>query len=262
MYRQSERSNRADSGALMRRLLIPVILLAASTLGQNCVKYGATTTLSGTLLMRDEAGYNQYTALRLPQPICIAADPKDVHDTTDPYYRTRSGVIEVQANVYGGDETAPAFLRGRMKKLIGYRVVVKGDLFPRTTGYDRTEIGLRVEAVDPADPAGRQALLRPEPEVKVSDVDAYDLSINAGERLVIEAFQSGSKLPLLPSDQYVTHWMTSLEVVYIDCRPSYERSFISTTAKDGGTCFNNDLCALFAFPKKPVMLNLRCTKMH
>jgi hypothetical protein len=117
-----------------------------------------------------------------------------------------------------------------------------------------------VHAVDAVDRAGRDALLTPAATIKIKDIDAYDVTINAGRRLIIEAHESATMTPLVPSDQYVTHWMTSLEVVYVDCRDGYELSLISTTEKDGGICFPGNLCGFSAFPKKPVILKLRCTK--
>jgi len=244
----------------MLKLPIFLFLFLAIGLGQNCIKYGAPTTLNGTLLLRDEAGYNQFIAFKPVAAICTVADPKDVTDTADPYYRRRSGVKEVQAGVYGGD-SASAALRDRLNRLIGYRVVIKGDVFPATTGYDRTNVVLRVTAVDAADPSGQQALLAPRTEIKAKDVDVYDVTVNAGKRLVIDAHESGSTIPLLPTDRYVTHWMTGGEVVYLDCGAGYERKLLSSTAKDGGSCFQgNGLCGISAFPNKPVIIKLRCTK--
>ncbi len=244
----------------MPKVPIFLILFLAIGFGENCIKYGAPTTLTGTLLLRDEAGYNQFIAFKPVAPICTVADPKDVTDAADPYYRRQSGVRECQAGVYGSDSVSAA-LRDRLNRLIGYRVVIKGDVFPATTGYHRTNVVLRVTAVDAADPSGRQALVAPRVDIKAKDLDAYDVTISAGRRLVIEAHESGSTTPLLPTDRYVTHWMTGGEVVYLDCRVGYERKVISSTVRDGGICFDgDDLCGLSAFPKKPVIIKLRCTK--
>ena len=246
----------------MYRFAIFLVLFIARGAGQNCIKYGASVTLTGTLSMRDESGYNQFTALRLSSAICTVADPKDVEDATNPYYRKQSNISEVQASVYGNDAAANA-TRERVEKLIGYRAVIKGDLFPAVTGYDRTNVVLRVEAVDAADSSGQKAILKPKPEVKLKDVDAYDVTVNAGKRLVIEAHERGSTAPLLPADEYLTHWMTGAGAVYFDCRDGYELNLVSTTEKDGGTCLNGvPLCGLTAFPKTPVIMKLQCTKRH
>src|SRR5437870_321008 len=99
-----------------------LILFIARGFGQNCIKYGEPTTLTGTLLLRDEAGYNQYIALRLERVICTVADPTDpFYDPTDPFYRMYSGIREVQANAYGSDPASSA-LRDRLNRLIGHRV--------------------------------------------------------------------------------------------------------------------------------------------
>lgn len=147
-----------------------------------------------------------------------------------------------------------------MERLIGHQVIVKGDLFPATTGYHRTDLQLRVEAVDPAEGVGEQALLKPSVPFKPKDIDSYGVTINAGQRLVIEAHESGSNLNLSPADQYAPHWMTGGEVVYVDCRDGYERKLISTTEKDRNICFDGDLCGLTAFPKKPGTIKFQCTR--
>ena len=47
----------------MAELRVLLVLFVVNAFGQNCIKYGAPTTLTGTLLLRDEAGYNQFIAL-------------------------------------------------------------------------------------------------------------------------------------------------------------------------------------------------------
>jgi hypothetical protein len=242
------------------RLAFFLVLFIARGADQNCIKYGAPTTLSGTLSLKDEAGYNEFIVLRLSSAICTLADPKDGEDATDPYYRKQSNISEVQASVYGNDAATNA-TRERVEKLIGYRAVIKGDLFPAVTGYDRTNVVLRVEAVDAADSSGQKAILKRKPEVKLKDVDVYDVTVNAGKRLVIEVYERGATAPLLPADEYLTHWMTGAGVVYFDCREGYKLGLLSTTDSDGGTCLNGfPLCGLTAFPKTPVMMKLRCTR--
>ncbi len=101
---------------------------------------------------------------------------------------SRSNISEVHAPVYGTDPAANA-TRERVEKLIGYRVAIKGDLFPAITGYERTNVVLRVEAIEAADASGQKAILKPKAEVKLKDIDVYDVTINAGKRLVIEAHE-------------------------------------------------------------------------
>jgi hypothetical protein len=235
------------------------VLFVLSSFGQNCLKYGAPTTLSGTLSLRDEAGYNQFIVLKLVRPICTVTDPKGLANPSDEYYRRQNGVKEIQAVVYGSD-TASTKLRDRLERLLGNRVIIKGDLFPATTGYHRTNVELRVLAVDAVDAAGQQALLAATVPFRAREVAAYDVTINAGQRLVIEARETGSASLLLPADQYAPHWMTGGEVVYVNCRDGYERKLISTTEKERGICSDEDLCGLSAFPKKPVIIKFRCIR--
>lgn len=244
----------------MSRFVFFLLLFIARGAGQDCIKYGAPVTLTGMLSLKDEAGYNEFIALRLASSICTEVDLKDVENATDPYYRKESSIRELHASVYGNDAAANT-TRERLEKLTGYRVVIRGDLFPAITGYQRTSVALRVEEVDAADSSGRKAILKPKPVVNLKDVDVYDVTVNAGKRLVIEADEYGSTVPLVPADQYLTHWMTGAGVVYFDCRDGYELALISTTANDGGTCLNGfPLCGLTAFPKTPVVMKLQCTK--
>jgi len=244
----------------MSKVAILEVLLVASSFGQNCLKYGARTSLSGTLSVRDEAGYNQFIVFKPFRPICTVLDTNDhVADPGDEYYRRQDGLREIQAGVYGSDAASSA-LRDRLERLTGHRVTIKGDLFPARTGYHHTNVQLRVEAVDAIDTAGQQALLAPTPPFTPKQVYAYDVTINAGQRLVLEAKETGSADLLLPADQYAPHWMTGGEVVYVNCRDGYERKLISTTEQNGGICSDGDLCGLSAFPKTPVIIKFRCFK--
>jgi hypothetical protein len=221
--------------------------------------YGAPATLAGTLLLRDEAGYNEFIALKLVQPICTVVDSRTVSVPGLQYGRAHSGVRIIQAGVYGSDEHSGT-LRERLDRLVGHRVTIQGDLFPAQTGYHRTEVQLRVEAVDAIDAAGRQALRVTRPEFKAQDVAAFDVTINAGRRLLLETRETGSARLLLPPDQYVSHLMTGAGWLWVDCREGYDRKLISTTEKEG-ICFDGeDPCGLPAFPTKTIILKFRCTK--
>ena len=223
---------------------------------QNCITYGVPTALTGTLSLRDEAGYNQFVVLHPARPICTEGGPAEIaYD----YSRKRSGVSEIQAGVYG-DGVESEQLRERINLLVGHRAIIRGDLFPATTGYHRTAVQLRVLSVDAADIAGQRALLTPRIPFTPVDSPAYDVTVNAGKRLVIDAKESATGVALAPPDQYAPHWMTGGEVVYIDCRDGYQRKLTSSTEKDGGICFDGDLFGFNAFPKKPVTIRYRCTK--
>ncbi len=233
------------------------LLLAVNCLGQACYTFGKQTTLRGTLALKDEAGYNQFLVLTPERPFCAAADPQDVPDPKDAYYRRRNGIREVQADVYGGPEANA--LRDRLERLIGHQMAITGDLFPAFTGYHRTEVQLRVQSVSAVDTAGEEALREPKTPFVAKDVEAYDVSVRAGPRLVVEARETGTEEILRPAEQYAPHWMTSLEVVYIDCREGYKRHLIHTTAAEG-LCVDGDLCGLSAFPKVEVTMEFRCTR--
>jgi Domain of unknown function (DUF4431) len=202
--------------------------------------------LAGTLILKDEAGYNQFIALRLPRAICTMPDP---------YH---GAIREIQAGVYGSDAHSED-LRDRLDRLVGYRVTIKGVLFAAHTGYHRTKVQHGVESVDAADAAGKRALRIPKPEFRARNVAVYDVTINAGRRLAIEAHQTGSGKALRPADKYLSHWMTGGEVLYVDCLDGFERSLISSTDKDM-FCFDGDLCGIQAFTTKPVIIKIRCTK--
>ena len=231
---------------MARLMMVFLGLSIATSVGQNCIEYRKSTIFAGTLLLKDEAGYNQFIALQLTRPICTRPDPVE------------SAIREIQAGVYGSD-AGSANLRDRVDRLVGHRVMIKGDLFPAQTGYHRTNVQLSVESVGAVDAAGKRALRVPKPEFRARKVAAYDVTINAGQRLVIEARESESNTALRPADKYVSHWMTGGEVLYVDCLDGFERHLISSTEKDGGFCFDGDLCGLSAFPTKPVIIKLRCT---
>jgi hypothetical protein len=114
-----------------------------------------------------------------------------------------------------------------------------------------------VQKIDPLDAGGEAALLAQKPEVKIRDVPSYEVTVNAGARLVIEVRESKSKALLVPPDEYAPHWMTGGEVVYIECRKGYE------VGPEGNTCATAGVgCAVNAFPNQPTLVRFRCTKGH
>ena len=244
----------------MAKLVALLILFVVCSFGQNCIKYSASTTLNGKLSLRDESGYRQYIIFSPVRAICVEADSKDLQNKGDQFYRKQSDVKEIQAGVFGSEPDLDA-LRDRLNRLIGCRVIIKGDFFPATTGYHRTYVQARIEAVDPVDAAGQRALLTPRVEIKAKELDAYDVTIIAGKMLEVEVHECGSKTPLLPSDLYAIHWMSGGDVMYVHCRDGYDLSLLSSTEKDGGICFTGELpCGVVPSAKNPVILKLRCTK--
>jgi Domain of unknown function (DUF4431) len=240
----------------MSKLLVLYILLLATGFCQKCVTYSVPTTLRGTLSLRDEAGYDQFVVFHPSQPICTVRGPGEV---ADDYTRKRSRVTAIQAEVYGSD-AGSGELRERLDRLVGHHVTIRGDVFPATTGYDRTDVQLRVVSVDAADSAGQRALVAPRIPFKPIEAAAYDVTVNAGKRLVIDTRDIDTGAALIPADKYAPHWMTGLEVIYIDCRDGYKRKMISSTEKSGGICFDGDLCGFSAFPEEPVIIKFRCTR--
>ena len=68
----------------MPKVVAFLILFAANAFGQTCIKYGAPATLTGTLLLKDEAGYNQFISLKPVRAICVEVDPKEGDDANYP----------------------------------------------------------------------------------------------------------------------------------------------------------------------------------
>src|SRR5215469_4297038 len=225
----------------MYRCTLLQLVVVATGIGQNCIPYGARTTINGSLFIVDESGYKQYIAVRLQRPICtVPGSPKDAE-----WAHSESGLRVIQAGVYGSDEASEK-QRDRLDRLVGHEVVLKGYLSPRVTGYDRTAVHMYVEAVGPVDSSGRNAVQTPVPPFKPKAVEVYDVTVSAGTRLVVEARQTKSGTLLTPGEKYSRHWMTGGEVLYVDCMKGYDRALISTTEKDGGTCPDRDLCGLTA----------------
>jgi hypothetical protein len=230
-------------------------LLAASSFAQNCIQYNVPVTLAGRLSLVNESGYNQFIAFNLRSPLCTASDPgKGLA-----WERGQAGVRMIQAGVYGSDDASET-LRDRLNRLVGHAVTIQGVLFPAETGYHRTNVQFSVEAVDPIDSSGRDALWARRIPSKAREVEAYDVTVNAGKRLVVRARESGSGDSLVPGDGYITHWMTGGEVLIVDCLDGYDRKLMNTREKDGGRCFDGDLCWLSAFASKPIITKFRCTK--
>jgi hypothetical protein len=243
----------------MSKIAVALLLFAINGFGQDCLTYGKPTTLTGTLSLKDEAGYNQFIVLHLIRPICTIADPKDAVAGAADYYRARKNVMEIQPGGYG--EPDVDMIRERLNRLIGHRVTVKGWVFPRTTGYHRTDVQLWVQRIDPLDPAGEMALRTVKPPIQFKDVDTYEVTVNAGRRLVIEARESESETILTPPEQYAPHWMTGGEVVYVKCRESYFLTPLSIEQKaEPSSCDQALGCGLNAFPNKPTVLYFRCSK--
>ena len=229
------------------------VLFAITSFGQSCLEYDAPTSIKGRLSLRDEAGYNQFIVLTPNRPVCTIADPKDAD------HPGQKKVREIQAGVYG-DSSADG-LRERLDRLIGHRVTVKGSLFPASTGYHRTEVQLKVQSVSPLDTGGEIALRTAKPDILIRDIGAYEVVVNAGRRLLIEAREIGSRSILVPSAQYAPRWMTGGEVLYVKCRQGYALTPLSVDSKAKPLFCDDELgCAFNAFPHEPVIARFRCAR--
>jgi hypothetical protein len=163
---------------------------------------------------------------------------------------------------YGvGEGSVGDAIRDRLSRLVNQRVTIRGTLMHGMTGYQKTLVVLQVQQVEPLTAAGRRALAAPRVPVKLKDVPAYDVVVNAGPRLALEARDSASGFPLTPPDPYVPHWMTGGYVVYYNCREGYSLDLQSITPPAGAVLLGEDLGYGVNFaPNPPVVLKFRCTK--
>jgi hypothetical protein len=205
----------------------------------------------GALARVDENGYRQWIALRPLRPVCTLADPADeFSDAVD-------DVTVIQ--VFAADDAKE--VHSRLGRLIGKNAIVSGKLTQWYTGYQRAEVVLDVQAVQPLDASGEAALRAPDPpRAVVREVSAYDVSVRAGESLTKETTELGTRKVLEPVDEYAPHWVTGGDVVYVNCRDGYRRKLISSTDQqitvdddDVGFGFN-------AYPDKPLVLRFRCIR--
>jgi hypothetical protein len=123
-----------------------------------------------------------------------------------------------------------------------------------------------VEEIEPVEAAGRRALEAPKPpKPKLKNLKSYEATVRAGRRLVIEAHEVGSRAPLLPTDGYLSHWMTGGEVAYLNCRKGYDLKALSIVPKDAAVCdteMEDTQCMFNAYPPKLITLRLLCTNPH
>jgi hypothetical protein len=176
-------------------------------------------------------------------------------DPTDEFKGAVKGVTMLQTF-----NANSALVRSQLERLAGKRGVLTGELTQWGTGYQRAEMVFDVASVQAIDDAGRVALSAPDqPKPVVRDVAAYDVTVRAGRSLTLEARETGSSTPLLPTREYTPHWMTGGEVVYVDCRDGYERKLISNTDRQG-FCSDDDLCGFSAYPAKTIVIKFHCAK--
>lgn len=137
---------------MVTRLLILFFLLVAgvsTASGQNCLEYGPSVSLTGTIRSRVFAGPPNYesikrgdrketaTILTLVDAICMTA----TNATGDSFDVPETDVKEVQLVI-----SKPAHWK-TLKALRGKPVVVTGTLFHAHTGHHRTKILITVTGI-------------------------------------------------------------------------------------------------------------------
>ena len=137
---------------MFTRLLILICLLAAgfsTASGQNCLEYGPSVSLTGSLSTRVFAGPPNYESIKrgdrtetaiiltLATPVCLTAgDPANSFDVPE------TNVREVQLLI-----TNPSHWK-TLKRLRGKPVIISGTLFHAHTGHHRTKILIEVAEIN------------------------------------------------------------------------------------------------------------------
>ncbi len=137
------------SNNLFARLSLLVVLLAAGVSiasGQNCLQYGPTVSLTGTLTSRVFAGPPNYESVKrgdrketaiiltLASPTCTST----TNNTSDSFDVPETDIRELQLVL-----TKPSHWKA-VKRLVGKPVVITGTLFHAHTGHHRTKVLIQV----------------------------------------------------------------------------------------------------------------------
>lgn len=94
------------------------------------------------------------------------------------------------------------------------------------------------------------------------EVNAYEITVDAGESLIKEAREFGTRKVLKPVDEYAPYWVTGGEVVYVHCRDDYDVEFVKASiAKDDALCGLVGNSCGFGIPEHGTLtLTMRCIK--
>ena len=143
------------TNSLFARLSLLGFLLVAgfsTASGQNCLEYGPTVSLTGTISSRVFAGPPNYESIKrgdrketaiiltLASPVCITAN-----DTVNSFDVAEADVREVQLVI-----SKPEHWKA-LKRLRGKPVAITGTLFHAHTGHHRTKILITVDRINTTD---------------------------------------------------------------------------------------------------------------
>ena len=143
------------NNSLFARLFVLVFLLAAgfsTASGQNCLEYGPSVSLTGTLSSRVFAGPPNYESIKrgdrketaiilsLASPVCTTANT-----TSNSFDVAETDVREVQLVI-----SKPEHWKA-LKRLRGKPVAITGTLFHAHTGHHRTQILITVDRINTTD---------------------------------------------------------------------------------------------------------------
>ena len=130
-----------------------VVVLSAPTPAQNCLEYGPTVTLTGTLQSRVFAGPPNFESikrgdaketaiiLKLASPSCTKGDDPMGYDVS------YSNIREMQLVIYDDDKSKNDEQWKIVDQRSGKRVVVTGTLFGAHSGHHRTNVLIQVSDI-------------------------------------------------------------------------------------------------------------------
>ena len=221
-------------------LLAVLLVMASIGFADDCLGYGQAVTIPGRLGTQDDGGYRRWIALSPSRPICIMDDP--------------TPVAELHISALGKDDVSD-----RLGRLLGHAVVVRGTLYPGITGYYGTRVSLGVADVEPIDDAGRAALARPQPNMPIKEVGAYDIEIIVGERLFKQARQTATGRLLKPTEAYAPHKMIGEDLMYPRCRGGYRLGTSNLYPPRADQCAL-DVCGVEVDRTRTVTIRMECLR--
>jgi hypothetical protein len=209
--------------------------------------YDKPVQLQGRLEFRDEGGYRKYSVLKPQNAICTKQGKEQ-------WEAPITHVTELHAYTVDDEQ-----LSDRLERLTGTLVKITGELSPAVTGYQRTDVVIQVQRVEPLDAAGARALRTPRQGVVVKDVESFTAIIRTGPRLVLEAKDNNTGEALNPADRYVHYWMNGGDGLWVRCPDRYERVSEKYSSEDAGFCVD-ELCVFPNVSKLGATLTIACVR--